>query len=121
MSNYFFDSYAIVEMMKANPAYERFRKERVYTTIANLAEVYYYSLRAAQVSSYRAMVMRLKPEFLQPSLADWEAAAQFKYENRDKRLSYVDCLGHSLAGKHGLTFLTGDAAFKGMRNVEHVK
>jgi len=36
-------------------------------------------------------------------------------------LSYVDALGYTIAKAHNLRFLTGDAAFEGIANVEFVK
>ena len=46
---------------------------------------------------------------------------QFRLENKDKKLSYVDCIGYTLAKENNARFLTGDQQFKEMENVEFVK
>jgi len=118
---YFSDSYALVEMLKGNPAYVKFSNESLVTTAANLSEIYYFALRSGSDGSYSSLIKKRCPELLQPELQDWEAAARFRFENRAKKLSYIDCLGYMLAQRHGLDFLTGDEAFKSMPNVTHVK
>jgi len=118
---YYFDSYALIEILRNNPAFSRFGEERVITSQANLAEVLYYALRTGNEGVYAAMLRKWRPELITPALADWESAARARFDNRKKNMSYVDCLSYALAEKHGLTFFTGGAAFKGMRNVEHVK
>jgi len=45
----------------------------------------------------------------------------FKYENKNKNFSFIDCVGYVLAKENNLIFLTGDRAFRGMMNVELVK
>ena len=36
-------------------------------------------------------------------------------------LSYADCIGYVIARREGMKFLTGDAAFKRLENVEFVR
>ena len=42
---YFFDSYAIVEMVRASPKYARFQDCKITITLIHLAEVYWAILR----------------------------------------------------------------------------
>ncbi|MEK6852302.1 MAG: PIN domain-containing protein, partial [Nanoarchaeota archaeon] len=42
---YFFDTYAIIEIIKENPNYNRFKDEEIITSILNLGELYYALLR----------------------------------------------------------------------------
>ena len=44
MVKYFFDSYAVVEIIKGNPNYGRYTREVVSLTLFNLAEIYWSSL-----------------------------------------------------------------------------
>ena len=41
---YFFDSYAVVEIIRGNPSYARYTQDEVVLTIFNLAEIYWSSL-----------------------------------------------------------------------------
>ncbi len=119
--NYFFDSYAIIEIIQSNPDYARFAEEPVITTVANLAEVYYYALRTGQTEAYRTALNRMRPELLETDQSDWEKAADFRFGMRGKRVSLIDGLGYRLAQKHGLLFLTGDKEFEKLADVQFVK
>ena len=48
-------------------------------------------------------------------------AMKLKLKFKDKKLSYVDCIGYVFALELGLKFLTGDNEFKDLVNVEFVK
>ena len=48
-------------------------------------------------------------------------ANELKLKINRRDVSYVDCLGYTLAKKLGVKFLTGDEQFKDMENVEFVK
>ena len=48
-------------------------------------------------------------------------AMQFKFENKTKNFSFIDCVGYILAKENNLTFLTGDKEFESLKNVEFVK
>lgn len=117
---YFFDSYAIIEMIKGNENYKRFSDEVMITTSANLSEVKYFALRTGLNEEYDQATRKIMPDLLQTTLQDWQNAAQMKFNYKVKRYSLIDCLGFELAKKHGLIFLTGDKEFIGMPNVEHV-
>ncbi len=119
--NFFFDSYAIVEILKANPAYSRFQEEAVLTSGANLGEVYYCVLRMGEEKEYREKMSKLTVHLINPEVVDWENASALRFLQKGKRLSLIDCLGYELAKKHGLSFLTGEKEFEKMPNVTHVK
>jgi hypothetical protein len=38
MTNYFFDTYAIIEIIKENKAYSKYSKEPIITSMLNLAD-----------------------------------------------------------------------------------
>ena len=48
-------------------------------------------------------------------------AVKLKFTHRKKKISYVDCLGYSIAKENKVRFLTGDEKFRNMDNVEFVK
>ena len=118
---YFFDSYAVIEILKENSSYKRFIKESVTLTIFNLAEIYYsilnnYDRENANIvyTKYKGAVVELKDETL-------KEAMKFKKEYKKQRLSYADCIGYIYAKLHNMKFLTGDKEFEEMENVEFVK
>ena len=117
---YFFDSYALVEVIRADPHYAEFMEEPVITSATNLAEVLYYALRTGQEKAYETAMQRLNPDLLDTNRRDWENAARIKFEYREKKLSLVDGLGYVLAEKNRLQFLTGDRQFEKMQNVKWV-
>jgi hypothetical protein len=50
-----------------------------------------------------------------------EAAASFRFLNKNKRLSMADSIGYVIAMKYGIKFLTGDKEFENIPNVEFIK
>lgn len=121
MALYFFDSYAVIEVMRGNPQYARFVNEEVILTIFNLVEIYWSTLNDIGESAadeifemYRSSVAEVDDETL-------KEAIKFRKEHKKRNLSYADCIGYSFARKHNLKFLTGDKEFEDMSHVEFVK
>lgn len=116
----YFDTYALFERLRGSEAYARFQAAPVVTHQMNVYELVTALLREQSETRARALVHGLAPNYLDAELDDLFAAADFRAEQARKRVSHVDALGYVLARKHGLRFLTGDKAFKGMENVEYV-
>ncbi len=120
-SAFFFDSYAIVELIQANQNYESYKEEPVTITQFNLAEIYWYALlrldtriAATIYKRFRSCVMDVDDETL-------KEAIQFRKTHKKRDLSYADCIGYTYAKRHGMKFLTGDKEFEDLPNVEFVK
>lgn len=118
---YFWDTYAIVELINGNPNYAKYSQEEVVLTIFNLAEVYWvclneYSEEIANelYGEYSRAVVQISDEVL-------KEAIKFRKQNKKKDLSYTDCIGYVYSLKNNLKFLTGDKEFQGLKNVEFVK
>lgn len=121
MVNYFFDSYAIAEILDGNPNYKKYSDIPFVMTIFNLAEIYWFAIREygekkADIiyEDYRTFVVDIDDETL-------KKAMQFRVRNKRKNLSYADCIGYIYAIRRGFVFLTGDKEFKNMKGVEFVK
>jgi|SRR3989344_4318136 len=119
--NYFFDTYAVAEILHGNPNYFEFAEEPVFITMFNLAEIYWIALReysqneADQIfEKYANAVQEIDDETLKESI-------KFRKEQKKKDLSYTDCIGYIYAARNNMKFLTGDKEFEGMKNVEFVK
>jgi predicted nucleic acid-binding protein len=119
--NYFFDSYAIIEVINHNPAYQSFQTEKIVTNALNLGEVYFYFLKLHGQQTADYWMQTLKFELLDISLEAALAASRFRFEHRKRSFSYPDCIGYVTALNQNRKFLTGDREFKGLPNVEFVK
>ena len=121
MSEYFFDTYAIIEIMKGNPDYSKFKEMTFVTTHLNLSEFYYSLLKEMNETEAKKIISALNMEFIE---LDYEIALEsssFRYIHKEKKLSYADCIGYIAARKNDLIFLTGDNGFEKIDNVEFVK
>lgn len=118
---YFFDTYAVLEIIAGNSSYSKFVSKSPTITIFNLSEIYYIVLnklgekKANEVyNEYSKCTADISDEIL-------KEAMKFRQENKKKDLSYADCIGYTYALKNNLFFLTGDKEFEGLENVEFVK
>ncbi|MEK6859321.1 MAG: PIN domain-containing protein [Nanoarchaeota archaeon] len=122
LKKYFFDSYAIIELMKGNPNYAKYVFEEVTITVFNLTEIYFSALNtqtedvAEEIyNKYKESVVKLTDKIIQ------EAMKFRKKVYKDKKISYADAIGYTHALKNNMIFLTGDKEFKDLDNVEFVK
>ncbi len=118
--DYFFDTYAIIEIIKENTKYEKYKEEIIVTSILNLGELYYSLLKQYGEEAASLWYKKLENTTLPIDSDAVIDAMQFKFIHRKLSLSFIDCVGYILAKRHGLQFLTGDKAFKNIENVEFV-
>ena len=118
---YFFDTYAIIEIIKENKSYEKYKDEEMITSIMNIGELFYILLREHGKEKAVYWHEKLKSIAVQADLETVIKAMNFRHIHRKKKLSFVDCIGYVMAKERGLKFLTGDEGFKGVENVEFVK
>jgi len=121
MTNYFFDTYAIIEIIKENKAYSSYSKELIITSMLNFGELYYALLKDFNEAVANEWRRILEQTLLLIDTDIIVKAMIFKYENKNKNFSFIDCVGYVLAKENNLTFLTGDKEFMNMPNVEFVK
>jgi len=119
--NYFFDSYAVIEIASGSPYYAKFIEEVPVIPIFNLAEIYWSAINhlneeeADEIyDKYSNCIAEIPDEIL-------KEAIRFRKDNKKKDLSYTDCIGYIYALRNNMLFLTGDKEFQGMKNVEFVK
>lgn len=121
MKSYFFDSYAIIELIKGNEKYNFVEDCIITTSSMNLAEVYYALLIAENKETADKIIDSLNVELIEISSEIALKSALFRFENKKSKLSYIDCIGYILAKNNNLLFLTGDKEFENLLNVEFVK
>ena len=121
MVRYFFDSYAVIEMIDGNPNYAKYAQMPIVITLFNLAEIYSFCLREYGESRCNKTFAFLKPCVVEVDDETLKQAMKFRNKEKSKRLSYADCIGYIYALRKKLVFLTGDKQFKNMKGVQFVK
>ena len=118
---FFLDTYAIIEMIKGNKNYEKYKTAGKITSMLNLLELYYALLKDYDEKTadfYFTIFLNFSITYSDKTIKN---AAKFRLANKGKKLSYVDCLGYILALENEVQFLTGDKGFESMKYVEFVK
>mgnify|MGYP001564594534 CR=1 FL=1 len=118
---YFFDSYAILEIIQGNPKYVQLGEASIVTNTLNLAEVFYGLLRTSNEDIANNTINKLSFIFLDITSSVAIEASKFRYKHKKIKLSYADSIGYISAKKNKVLFLTGDQAFAQFENVEFVK
>ncbi len=116
---YFFDAYALIEILKQNPVYKPFANIKFVTTRLNLFEVYHKLLTDHGKETADPFLENYYPYARPLDRKTLRAAAHLKL--RKKKLTVNDCIGYALAQRLSIPFLTGDSTFQGMEGVEYVK
>lgn len=121
MVKYFFDSYAVVEIIDGNSKYEGYSDETFVMTIFNLSEIYWFALREYNEKEADEIYYYFKQFVVEISDEILKEAIKFRKKNKKRRLSYADCIGYVFALKNNILFLTGDKEFQNLPNVEFVR
>ncbi|MFH1409811.1 MAG: PIN domain-containing protein [Nanoarchaeota archaeon] len=120
--SYFFDTYAFFEIFSENKHYEQFTKNiNILTTTLNLMELHYGMLRTFGREIADRYYDELREFCIEMDDEVIKAANELKNQFKERRLSYIDCIGYILAKTRNVPFLTGDKQFEDMDNVEYVK
>ena len=118
---YFFDTYAIFEILHKNINYEKYITEPIITSLLNLGELYYGFLKDGNKNSAEEWKKKLENCIIGFDSEIIAKAMNFRYANKKKNFSFIDCVGYTIAAENKLIFLTGDEQFKRIANVEFVK
>ena len=118
---FYFDTYAVFEILRSNANYLKYAKSNVITSKLNLFELCYTLMRDFGEKDTIEKVKKYYKFVRDFNLAVLTNAAKFKLMNRSLNLSLVDCVGYFIAKSMGVKFLTGDEKFRDMPNVEFVK
>jgi len=118
---YFFDTYALLEIVSGNPNYEAYRKEPIVTSVMNMSEFYFILLREEGKTCADFWIESLQPDILDIDIATIRKAMILRLFHKKKKMSMVDCISYVLARKNNLLFLTGDNAFNNLNGVQFVK
>ena len=118
---YFFDTYAIIEMIKGNENYSKFKNAKMITAILNLIELHYALLKDFNEDKANYFLEKYSNYVIGLDIGIIKEANKFRLKNIKKRISTTDSIGYILSIKDGIRFLTGDKEFEGLDNAEFVK
>jgi len=119
--SYFFDTYAIIEVVKGNPNYSRFSEKTIVTSINNVVEVYYHYLKEFNEEMANEIINSIEFVLVDISINTAVKSCIFRYKYKKRKMSYIDCIGYVAAINNNLLFLTGDKEFEDLEGVEFVK
>ena len=121
VERFFFDSYALIEVIKGNSNYQNYKSAEIVTTKLNLFEVCYFILRDFGEDKAIEYIRELWNSVIDFDSGIILIASKLKLNKKKESLSMVDCIGYILSKSFGIRFLTGYEKFKDMENVEYVK
>ncbi len=117
----FFDTYALYAIATGKESYAEFTKGyKIITALMNLYEFYYILIKESQNKLAEEFFNKLKDNCVKIKPEIIKEAAKFRHKEIKRKLSYVDCLGYTIAKTNNFKFLTGDIGFKGLDNVMFV-
>ena len=122
IATYFFDTYSFFELIKGNENYKKYNTGiNCVTTRLNLME-FYYGLLLKHGKELADLYFEINLPYCAEITNDTiKEAMMFRSKNKNKKFSYIDCLGYTMARKIGIKFLTGDKEFEFLPDVEFVK
>lgn len=114
---FFLDTNALIEIVAKNPNFKQFLEDEMLTSALNIGEMYYYFIR----NKGEIFADRWHKFFLSIAvdvkLDTIIGAMKFRYENKSRSFSYIDCIAYNQALENNAVFLTTDKAFAGLPNV----
>ena len=118
---YFFDTYAIIDILKGNPSYNNYKDKKAIITKLNIFELFYSTLNEQGEEAAEKSIALYYPLVVEYGEEIIKEAAKFRLLHKKQDLSMTDCIGYIIAKKLNVKFLTGDKEFHNMPNVEFVK
>ncbi len=80
-----------------------------------------YQLLKDNVKNPEEYLDELKLSIINPEPSVIWRAMKFRYKNKNRKMSMVDCISYVMAIELGVRFLTGDKEFQDLDNVEFIK
>jgi predicted nucleic acid-binding protein len=120
--DYFLDTYAMIEIVRGNKAYEKYLDSGFITTKYNLAELHYFLLSRYGIENADSYIKRFSVYAIDFDIETISRAMVFRRRMRKQaKISYIDCIGYMVALVNNSRFLTGDRSFLELENVEFVR
>ncbi|PIN91360.1 hypothetical protein COU57_00950 [Candidatus Pacearchaeota archaeon CG10_big_fil_rev_8_21_14_0_10_32_14] len=120
MTEYLYDTYAIMEIIGGNKNYNDYLGARVIINNFIFAELCFNLFKVKYpdaeifLNKCKEFIVSIKPEVI-------KNAMKFRQDNKKKNLSMTDAISYFQSKELGIKFLTGDKEFEHLDNVEFVK
>ena len=118
---YFFDTYALFEIIGGNESYRKYIGKTVILTKLNIFELFHNALRDLGEVKATNLIKIYYPSVVEYGAWEIKEAAKLRLKYKKKDLSMTDCIGYIMAKKLNIKFLTGYKEFENFLNVEFVK
>lgn len=115
------DTYALVEISKANPEFEVYLESDFVIPDTTIAEFYLVLLREEGEKIADYWFRKLEAYCLQVNKETLIEAVKFRHQNKSKNISFFDAVGYIFSIKNNYKFVTGDKEFEHLINVEFKK
>ena len=117
----FFDTYALIEIIRGNENYKKYRDFGIILTKLNLFELYYSTMKKYGEEKAKSELLKNSQFVIDFDNDIIEKAAKLKHMFKKQDMSMADCIGYIKARELGIKFLTGDKQFEYLPDVEFVK
>ena len=118
---FFFDTYAIIEILKGSKAYDKYVDCTALITKLNIFEIYTSVLREFGVEKAENVLEKWYPSVIDYDEEIIKDAGRLWFKMRKQKVSMTDCIGYVLAAYWKVPFLTGDKEFEDLEGVEYIK
>jgi predicted nucleic acid-binding protein len=119
-STFLFDTYAILEIIEGNDAYEPYLDAEIVINDFVFAELCHRLMRE-NVTGADEMIEKYVPFIAHADPETIKEAMVFRIKNKEKNMSMTDCISYVMAKKLRIKFLTGDKEFEKLPQVEFIK
>lgn len=120
-SIYFFDTYAIIEILKGNTNYEKYKNCKAIISAFNLVELHLQITREFGEEAGNNILEEYSKCVVDFGLDDIKETTKMKIKYAKRKTSIPDVIGYNISKRLGIKFLTGDEKFEDLENVEFVK
>lgn len=117
---YCLDTYALMEIVQANPKFAFLFKEDFVIPATTLAEFYGVILRNKGKDEAEIWVEKLSNATTGVPLSIMVNAQSFRFTNKQRNISFFDGVGYCFALENNLLFVTGDKEFKDLKGVKYI-
>ena len=118
---FYLDTYALVELARANQKFVGYTTQEFVVNDITLAEFYNVILREYDEQTANYWFRMIGPNSNPVTKELLIESVKFRRINTAKNFSFFDAVGYIYSLKNGHKFLTGDKEFEGLPSVEFVK
>ena len=111
------DTYALVEIWKANPKFSEIFNQDFVVTDPTMAEFYIFLYKNENESIAIEWHNKLSGYCRYVSRDDLIKALKYRIDNKKENLSIFDCIGYIYSLENNIKFVTGDKFFENKEGV----